>query len=100
MLYPPHPSVLILALESAGAPPVAGIIEIHGPESSGKTTIALHCAEAQKAGEATQLLSMLNMRSDPVCMQKPLGVDADTRLYLSRHSEQALEILEAPQRRH
>ena len=44
-----------------GGVPKGRIVEIYGPESSGKTTVALHiAAEAQKAGGAVLLL-MLNM---------------------------------------
>ena len=87
-----------LALDIAlgvGGFPRGRIIEVYGPESSGKTTVALHAiAEAQKEVDKLHLL-MLNMHLDPVYAEK-LGVDID-ELLLSQPDtgEQALEIAEA-----
>ncbi len=67
---------------------------IYGPESSGKTTLAIHAiAEAQKAGGIAALL-MLNMPLT-VFMPAKLGVDVDN-LWISQpdNGEQALEIAE------
>ena len=70
------------------------IVEVYGPESSGKTTVALHMiAEAQNRA-ARQRLSTPSTRFDPV-YAKNLGVDIDN-LYVSQPStgEEALEITE------
>jgi len=78
-----------------GGFPRGRIIEIYGPESSGKTTIALHCiAEAQKAGGTAAFIDAEHAL-DPVYAAK-LGVDID-ELYVSQpdNGEQALDICEA-----
>ena len=78
-----------------GGVPKGRIIEIYGPESSGKTTLALHIvAEAQKAGGVAAFIDAEHAL-DPV-YAKAIGVDVDN-LYLSQpdFGEQALEILEA-----
>ena len=78
-----------------GGVPRGRIIEIYGPESSGKTTIALHVvAEAQKLGGAAAYIDAEHAL-DPVYARK-LGVDID-ELLLSQPDtgEQALEIVEA-----
>nr|WP_281512125.1 recombinase RecA [Mammaliicoccus vitulinus] len=71
------------------------IIEIYGPESSGKTTVALHAiAEVQRQGGLAAFIDAEHAL-DPV-YAKNLGVDIDN-LYLSQpdHGEQGLEIAEA-----
>ena len=87
-----------LALDIAlgvGGYPKGRIIEIYGPESSGKTTIALHAiAEVQKAGGRAAFIDAEHAL-DPIYSQK-LGVDIN-ELLLSQPDtgEQALEICEA-----
>ena len=78
-----------------GGYPKGRIIEIYGPESSGKTTLALHIiAEAQKMGGEAAFIDAEHAL-DPVYARK-LGVDID-ELLLSQPDtgEQALEIVEA-----
>lgn len=78
-----------------GGLPKGRIIEIFGPESSGKTTIALHAiAEVQKAGGRAAFIDAEHAL-DPVYAKK-LGVDTN-ELLLSQPDtgEQALEICEA-----
>ena len=78
-----------------GGYPKGRIIEIYGPESSGKTTFALHAiAEAQKAGGKAAFIDAENSL-DPQYAAK-LGVDINN-LLLSQpdNGEQALEITEA-----
>ncbi len=78
-----------------GGVPRGRIIEIYGPESSGKTTVALHMvAEAQKLGGAAAFVDAEHAL-DPV-YAKNLGVDTDN-LYVSQPDtgEQALDITEA-----
>ena len=78
-----------------GGFPRGRIIEVFGPESSGKTTIALHAiAEAQKLGGTAAFIDAEHAL-DPV-YAKNLGVDVD-ELYVSQPDtgEQALEITEA-----
>lgn len=77
-----------------GGIPKGRIIEIYGPESSGKTTIALHMvAEVQKQGGIAGYIDAEHAM-DPV-YAKALGVDIDN-LYISQpdDGEQALEIAE------
>lgn len=78
-----------------GGIPKGRIIEIYGPESSGKTTVALHCvAEAQKAGGTAAFIDVEHAL-DPIYARK-LGVDIDSLLVSQPDSgEQALEIAEA-----
>ena len=75
-----------------GGLPKGRIIEIFGPESSGKTTLALHCvAEAQKSGGVCAFVDAEHAL-DPVYAQK-LGVDLDDLLVSQPDTgEQALEI--------
>ncbi len=78
-----------------GGVPRGRIIEIFGPESSGKTTLALHIvAEAQKMGGMAAVIDAEHAL-DPV-YAKALGVDVDN-LYVSQPDtgEQALEIADA-----
>ena len=77
-----------------GGLPKGRIIEIYGPESSGKTTVALHCvAEVQKQGGIAGFIDAEHAL-DPV-YAKNIGVDIDN-LYISQpdNGEQALEITE------
>ena len=85
---------LDLALGIGGFPR-GRIIEIYGPESSGKTTVALHAvAEAQKMGGVAAFIDAEHAL-DPVYAKK-LGVDLDN-LYVSQPDtgEQALDITDA-----
>ena len=78
-----------------GGIPRGRIVEIYGPESSGKTTVALHVvAEAQKAGGIAAFVDAEHAL-DPLYARK-LGVNID-ELYVSQPDtgEQALEIAEA-----
>ncbi len=87
-----------LALDVAlgvGGMPRGRMIEIYGPESSGKTTVALHCiAEAQKMGGIAAFIDAEHAL-DPV-YAKALGVDLD-ELYVSQPDtgEQALDIVDS-----
>jgi len=85
---------LDLALGIGGLPR-GRIVEIYGPESSGKTTLALHCvAQAQKAGGCAAFVDVEHAL-DPV-YAKNLGVDVDSLLVSQPDTgEQALEITEA-----
>ena len=78
-----------------GGVPRGRIIEIYGPESSGKTTVALHVvAEAQKAGGEAAFIDAEHAL-DPLYAKK-LGVDINNLLVSQPDSgEQALEIAEA-----
>ncbi len=78
-----------------GGIPKGRIIEIYGPESSGKTTMALHVvAESQKLGGTAAFIDAEHAL-DPI-YAKNLGVNVD-ELYVSQpdNGEQALEITEA-----
>lgn len=87
-----------LALDVAtgiGGLPRGRIVEIYGPESSGKTTVSLHVvAEAQKNGGAAAFIDAEHAL-DPIYAKK-LGVDLDN-LYISQpdNGEQALDIAES-----
>ena len=78
-----------------GGVPRGRIIEIYGPESSGKTTLALHViAEAQKTGGEAAFIDAEHAL-DPVYAKK-LGVDIDNLIVSQPDTgEQALEITEA-----
>ncbi len=78
-----------------GGFPRGRIIEIYGPESSGKTTLALHAiAEAQKKGGTAAFIDVEHAL-DPI-YSKNLGVDIDSLLVSQPDTgEQALEITEA-----
>ena len=78
-----------------GGLPRGRIVEIYGPESSGKTTLTLQViAEAQKAGGTTAFIDAEHAL-DPIYARK-LGVDTDN-LYITQPDtgEQALEITDA-----
>ena len=84
---------LDIALGQGGLPK-GRIVEIYGPESSGKTTLALHClAEVQKRGGIAGFIDAEHAL-DPV-YAKNIGVNID-ELYISQpdSGEQALEICE------
>lgn len=84
---------LDLAL-GVGGVPKGRIVEVYGPESSGKTTVALHMvAEVQKRGGIAGFIDAEHAL-DPVYAEK-IGVDIDN-LYISQpdNGEQALEITE------
>ena len=87
-----------IALDSAlgvGGVPKGRIIEIYGPESSGKTTVALHIvAECQKEGGIAAFIDAEHAL-DPVYARK-IGVDVDNLLVSQPdYGEQALEICDA-----
>ncbi|KAA3615624.1 MAG: recombinase RecA [Calditrichaeota bacterium] len=87
-------SISLDAALGVGGVPVGRITEIYGPESSGKTTLALHCvAEAQKNGGLAAFVDAEHAL-DPIYAKK-LGVDT-TNLLVSQpdNGEQALEIVE------
>ena len=90
----PTGSLTLDAALGIGGYPKGRIIEIYGPESSGKTTLALHAiAECQKEGGRCAFIDAENA-IDPL-YAKNLGVDID-ELILSQpdSGEQALEITE------
>ena len=90
----PSGSILLDEALGIGGYPKGRIIEVYGPESSGKTTLALHAiAEAQKAGGIAAFIDAEHAL-DPV-YAKNLGVDIDN-LWVSQPDtgEQALEIAE------
>ena len=87
-----------LALDLAlgiGGVPRGRVVEIYGPESSGKTTVALHVvAEAQKKGGSAAFIDVEHAL-DPV-YAKAIGVDIDSLIVSQPDTgEQALEICEA-----
>lgn len=91
--YPTGCLSLDLAL-GVGGIPKGRVVEIYGPESSGKTTVALHMvAEVQKLGGIAGFIDAEHAL-DPV-YAKRIGVDVDN-LYISQpdNGEQALEITE------
>lgn len=91
----PSGSIALDVALGAGGYPKGRIIEIYGPESSGKTTFALHAiAEAQRNGGYAAFIDAEHAL-DP-SYAKALGVDIDN-LILSQpdNGEQALEIVEA-----
>lgn len=90
----PSGSILLDEALGLGGYPKGRIIEIYGPESSGKTTLALHAiAEAQKRGGIAAFIDAEHAL-DPV-YAKNLGVNID-ELWVSQpdNGEQALEIAE------
>jgi recombination protein RecA len=88
------PLILDIALGLGGVPR-GRVIEIYGPESSGKTTLALHIiAEAQKNGGSAAFIDAEHAL-DPSYARK-LGVDVDNLIVSQPDTgEQALEIAEA-----
>src|SRR6187397_3391801 len=94
----PAISTTSLSLDAAigvGGVPRGRIVEIYGPESSGKTTLALHIvAEAQKAGGVAAYIDAEHAMDADYAGK--LGVDVDQMLISQPDSgEQALEIAEA-----
>ena len=91
----PTGSLMLDATLGIGGLPRGRIIEIYGPEASGKTTLALHAvAEAQKMGGEAAFIDVEHAL-DPV-YAKALGVDVDSLLVSQPDTgEQALEIAEA-----
>ena len=87
-------SISLDAAIGIGGVPRGRIIEIYGPESSGKTTLTLHItAEAQKVGGAAAFIDAEHAL-DPIYAKK-LGVDTDSLLISQPDTgEQALEITE------
>jgi recombination protein RecA len=91
----PSGSILLDEALGIGGYPRGRIIEIYGPESSGKTTLALHAiAEAQKLGGIAAFVDAEHAL-DPI-YAKNLGVNID-ELWISQpdNGEQALEIAES-----
>jgi recombination protein RecA len=84
-----------LDLALGGGIPKGRIIEIYGPESSGKTTVCLHAvAEVQKSGGTAAYVDAEHAL-DPVYAKK-IGVDTNNLLLSQPDSgEQALEVVEA-----
>ena len=91
----PSGSILLDAALGVGGYPRGRIIEVYGPESSGKTTLALHAiAEAQKAGGIAAFIDAEHAL-DPIYARN-LGVNTN-ELWVSQPDtgEQALEIAES-----
>ena len=88
-------SIALDAALGVGGLPRGRIIEIYGPEASGKTTLALHAvAECQKKGGEAAFIDVEHAL-DPV-YARALGVDVDSLLVSQpADGEQALEIMEA-----
>jgi recombination protein RecA len=91
----PTGSISLDAALGVGGFPRGRIIEIFGPESSGKTTVALHAvASAQKAGGMAAFIDVEHAL-DPIYARQ-LGVDVDNLLVSQPdYAEQALEIASA-----
>jgi recombination protein RecA len=77
-----------------GGVPRGRVVEIYGPESSGKTTLAMHCiAEAQKKGGIAAIVDAEHA-FDKIYAEK-LGIDTENLLISQPdHGEQALEVAE------
>lgn len=88
-------SITLDTATGIGGLPRGRIVEIYGPEASGKTTLALHCvAEAQKIGGEAAFIDAEHSL-DPLYAGN-LGVDVDSLLVSQPdNGEQALEIAEA-----
>ena len=91
----PTGSIALDAALGIGGLPRGRIVEIYGPEASGKTTLALHAvAECQKMGGEAAFIDVEHAL-DPV-YARALGVDVDSLLVSQPDTgEQALEIMEA-----
>lgn len=91
----PTGSISLDSVLGIGGVPRGRVIEIYGPESSGKTTVALHiCAEAQKKGGVAAFIDAEHAM-DPDYAGK-IGVDINHLLISQPDSgEQALQIVEA-----
>jgi recombination protein RecA len=91
----PTGSVAFDAATGVGGMPRGRVVEIFGPEASGKTTIALHIiAEAQRRGGMAAFVDAEHALDAPYA--KRLGVDVDNLLVSQPdYGEQALEIAEA-----
>jgi len=91
----PSGSITLDAALGVGGFPRGRVVEVFGPESSGKTTLTLHViAEAQKAGGTAAFIDAEHAL-DPVYARK-LGVDTDNLLVSQPdYGEQALEIASA-----
>ena len=87
-------SISLDSILGVGGIPRGRVVEIYGPESSGKTTIALHvCAEAQKKGGIAAFIDVEHAL-DPDYAKK-IGVNTDELLISQPDSaEQALQIIE------
>ncbi len=90
----PTGSIALDVALGVGGIPRGRVVEIYGPESSGKTTLTLHIiAESQKAGGVAAMIDAEHAL-DPSYARK-LGVDIDNLLISQPdHAEQALEIAE------
>src|SRR6201994_1494251 len=90
----PTGSIALDVALGLGGLPRGRIVEVYGPESSGKTTVALHAvANAQKAGGIAAFIDAEHAL-DPSYAQK-LGVDTDALLVSQPDTgEQALEIMD------
>ena len=91
----PTGSLMLDTAIGIGGVPKGRIVEIYGPESSGKTTLTLHVvAESQKAGGSAAFIDVEHAL-DPL-YAKNIGVDTDNLLISQPdNGEQALEIVEA-----
>ena len=89
----PTGSIALNAALGVGGYPKGRIIEIYGPESSGKTTLAIHAiAEAQKAGGIAAFIDAEHAL-DPT-YAKALGVDVDNMYILKPQSQSAEDIFQ------
>ena len=91
----PTGSISLDAAVGIGGVPRGRIVEIYGPESSGKTTLTLHIiAEAQKSGGNAAFIDVEHAL-DPIYAEK-IGVDTQNLLISQPdNGEQALEITES-----
>ena len=91
----PTGSLMLDTAIGIGGVPKGRIVEIYGPESSGKTTLTLHIvAESQKAGGSAAFIDVEHAL-DPL-YAKNIGVDTENLLISQPdNGEQALEIVEA-----